>query len=75
MLTVANLGYRSFRSHSYGVSTDSQFGQWSQILCTQDAEFGGWHGAGNAFYESWTQADGRVYINLPKLSLVMFRLK
>lgn len=75
VLTVANLGHTNFRGHSYGISTNSQFGQWSQILCTQDAEFGGWDGAGNAFHEPWTQADGRIYINLPKLSVVMLRLK
>ena len=74
VLSVVNLGHTNFRGHSYGVSTDSQFGQWSQILCTQDAAFGGWDGAGNAFYEPWTQADGRIYINLPKLSVVMLRL-
>ena len=74
VLTVVNLGETNFGDHGYGVYTDSQFGQWSQILCTQDAEFGGWHGAGNAFYQPWTQADGKVYINLPKWSVVMFRL-
>jgi 1,4-alpha-glucan branching enzyme len=46
-----------------------------QILCTQDAAFGGWDGAGNAFYEPWTQLDGQLYINLPKWSVVMFRRK
>ena len=42
-------------------------------LCTQDAAFGGWDGAGNAFHEPWTQADGQVYINLPKWSVVVMR--
>lgn len=75
VLTVVNLGYNNFRSRTYGVSTDNQFGQWTQILCTQDRAFGGWDGAGNAFHEPWTQSDERIYINLPKLSVVMFRLK
>ncbi len=75
VLTVVNLGYGNFRNYAYGVSTDNQFGQWTQILCTQDSAFGGWDGAGNAFYEPWTQSDERIYINLPKLSVVMFRLK
>lgn len=74
VLTVVNLGETNFGNHSYGVSTDSQFGHWTQILCTQDAAFGGWDGAGNAFYEPHTRPDGRVYINLPKWSVVMFRL-
>ena len=75
VLTVVNLGESNFENHGYGVRTDGQFGQWTQVLCTQDAEFGGWDGAGNAFHEPWTQADGRIYVNLPKWSVVMFRLK
>ena len=74
VLTVVNLGHTNFRNHVYGVSTGNQFGQWTQILCTQDKAFGGWDGAGNAFHEPGTQSDGRIYINLPKLSVVMFRL-
>jgi 1,4-alpha-glucan branching enzyme len=58
---------------SYGVAT-GQAGRWQQILCSQDAWFGGWDGAGNAFYEPWTQADGRIYINVPQWSVTMFRL-
>ena len=75
MLTVVNLGETNFHAHSYGRSNDGQFGRWSQILCTQDTQFGGWHGAGHAFYDPWTQADGRIYVNLPKWSAVMFRLQ
>ncbi len=74
ILTVVNLGPRSFDNHSYGVRTGGQFGQWTQVLCTQDAVFGGWDGAGNAFHQPWTQDDGQLYINLPELSLVGFCL-
>jgi 1,4-alpha-glucan branching enzyme len=74
VLTVINLGDTDFVHHSYGVLTGGQYGRWSQILCTQDSAFGGWDGAGNTFYEPWTEADGRIYINLPKWSVVMFCL-
>jgi 1,4-alpha-glucan branching enzyme len=74
VLTVVNLGDRNFSGHGYGVFT-GYGGRWTQILCTQDATFGGWDGAGNAFHEPWTQGDGRIYINLPKWSVVMFRRK
>jgi 1,4-alpha-glucan branching enzyme len=74
VLVVVNLGERNFSDHAYGVRTGGQLGRWTQILCTQDADFGGWDGAGNAFYQPWTQPDGHVYINLPKWSLVAFRL-
>lgn len=74
VLTVVNLSESNFGNHSYGVHTDNQFGRWSQILCSQDARFGGWDGAGNAFHEPETQPDGRIYINLPKWSVVMLHL-
>jgi 1,4-alpha-glucan branching enzyme len=73
VLTIVNLGETNFGNHGYGVSTDWQLGQWTQILCSQDAQFGGWDGAGNAFHEPWTQSDGRIYVNVPKWSVVMFR--
>ncbi|MFD1691462.1 alpha amylase C-terminal domain-containing protein [Azotobacter chroococcum] len=75
VLTVVNLGDSSFSGHSYGVRVSGEMGQWTQLLCTQDAVFGGWDGAGNAFYEPGTQPEGMLYINLPKWSVVMFRHK
>jgi 1,4-alpha-glucan branching enzyme len=72
VLTVVNLGEQNFSNRSYGVRTGGNGGQWTQVLCTQDAAYGGWDGAGNAFYEPWTQPDGMLYINLPKWSVVMF---
>ncbi len=75
VLVVVNMSDINFKYHSYGVPTGSQYGQWTQILCTQDAAFGGWDGAGNAYYEPWTQEDGKIYINLPQWSVVVFRLK
>jgi len=68
-----NLGDRTFASHEYGVATGGYAGQWTQVLCTQDGAFGGWDGAGNAFHEPWTGGDGRISINLPKWSVVIFR--
>jgi 1,4-alpha-glucan branching enzyme len=73
VLAVVNLSDRDFTGHGYGVRTGGRGGQWTQVLCTQDAAFGGWDGAGNAFHDAWTQADGRVYINLPKWSVVLLR--
>jgi 1,4-alpha-glucan branching enzyme len=74
VLSIINMGEESFDQHRYGVRTGGQNGRWRQILCTQDAAFGGWNGAGNAFYEPWTQTDGCIYINLPKWSAVLFQL-
>lgn len=73
VLVVANLGDRSFGGHAYGVATGGVRGRWTQVLCTQDADFGGWDGAGNAFHGPWTQDDGRVYLNVPAWSVVVLR--
>lgn len=73
VLVVVNLGEQNFGSHGYGVNTGGAYGQWTQLLNTQDAAFGGWDGSGNAFHEPWTQGDDRVYINLPKWSVVVLR--
>jgi 1,4-alpha-glucan branching enzyme len=73
VLVVVNASDTSYTGTSYGVAT-GQAGRWQQILCSQDAWFGGWDGAGNAFYEPWTQADGRIYVNVPQWSVTMFRL-
>lgn len=74
VLTVVNMSDRNFGFHSYGVRTGGRTGQWTQILCTQDAAYGGWDGAGNAFHNPFTEFDGKIYINLPKWSVVIFRL-
>ena len=73
VLVVVNLGDRTFRDHGYGVRTGGRGGRWTQVLCTQDAAFGGWDGAGNAFHEPWAQADGQVYLNVPAWSAVVMR--
>jgi 1,4-alpha-glucan branching enzyme len=75
VLVVVNLSEQNFSDHGYGVNTGGSDGQWTQVLCTQDATFGGWDGAGNAYYDPWTQADGKLYINLPKWSVVIFSRK
>lgn len=73
VLVVVNASDRSYTGASYGVVT-GQTGQWDQILCTQDAWFGGWDGAGNAYYQPYTQNDGKIYVNVPQWSVTMFRL-
>ncbi len=73
VLVVVNLSDRSFGGHSYGVRTGGRAGRWTQVLCSQDAAFGGWDGAGNAFREPDTQPDGMVYLNVPKWSVLILR--
>jgi 1,4-alpha-glucan branching enzyme len=73
VLVIVNAGEKNFGDHGYGVRTGGRAGQWTQVLCTQDADFGGWDGAGNAFHQPWTEADGQVYLNVPKWSVVVMR--
>lgn len=74
ILVVINFGPTNFTNHSYGVAAGMD-GQWTQVLCTQDSRFGGWDGAGNAFHEPTVQADGKLYLNLPKFSVIAMRRK
>ena len=74
ILVIVNPTDHTFDNHGYGVRTGGRAGQWTQVLCTQDADFGGWDGAGNAFHQPWTQADGNIYLNIPKLSTMIMRL-
>ncbi len=74
LLVVINFSPHSFSDHSYAVSTGMS-GQWTQILCSQDSAYGGWDGAGNAFHEPTTQADGKININLPKFSVIVMKRK
>jgi 1,4-alpha-glucan branching enzyme len=74
VLVVVNLCGRTFGGHGYGVRTGGRGGRWTQVLCTQDAAYGGWDGAGNAFHEPWTQGDGQVHLNVPAWTVVVMRL-
>lgn len=73
VLVVVNASDTSYTQFSYGVRT-GHFGTWQQVLCSQDAWFGGWDGAGNAYAEPSTQPDGMIYINVPQWSVMMFWL-
>jgi 1,4-alpha-glucan branching enzyme len=73
-LVVINANDSNFHDNSYGIQTE-QPGQWSQILCSQDLKYGGWDGAGNAYHEPLTQSDGKIYVNIPKWSVLIFHLK
>lgn len=73
LLVIVNASDTTHDGARYGVRTE-QPGQWDQVLCSQDAWFGGWDGAGNAFYRPWAQADGMIYVNVPQWSVTIFRL-
>jgi 1,4-alpha-glucan branching enzyme len=72
ILVVINASDNNFTNHAYGLNT-RQSGRWQQILCSQDSEFGGWHGAGNAYYDPYNQNDELIYINIPQWSVLIFK--
>ena len=74
VLVVVNISSRDFGNHGYGVYIGGQKGQWEQIFCSQDPMYGGREGVGNAFYQPWTQDDGRLYLNVPRFGIVMMKL-
>jgi 1,4-alpha-glucan branching enzyme len=74
VLVVVNFSAKNFTDHSYGVYAGMQ-GQWTQILCSQDSAYGGWDGAGNAYYEPSTRDDGKVDLNLPKFGVIVMKRK
>lgn len=74
ILTIVNMSDTNFENHCYGVCTNGQYGQWTQILCSQDVQYGGWDNSGNAYYEPHTQDDGKIYISLPRWSVIMMKL-
>ena len=75
LLTIVNLGDHNFGNHDYGVATGGQQGRWTQLFCSQDANYGGWDGAGNAYHQPSTQSDQRIYVNVPKWSVTVMQLQ
>jgi 1,4-alpha-glucan branching enzyme len=72
VLVVANLGGRQWQSRDYGVVTGAG-GRWEEIFNSQAPAFGGFEDSGNFGAQPEAQADGRIYINLPPWSVLMFR--
>ncbi len=75
ILVVVNIGDGEWTGHSYGVSMGGESGQWQEIFNSQSAGYGGWDNSGNYLYDPWVQGDNKIYINIPKWSVLMFRKK
>ncbi len=75
VLVVINLGENSFGSHNYGLSTGNTQGEWTQVFSSQNWRYGGWSGSDMEGQNKWTQGDGKIYINVPKLGVMVFRKK
>lgn len=73
VLVVVNLGDRNFGNHRYEVGAGGLTGQFTEVLCTQDKQFGGWPTAGNGNHRPTPDGNGRIAINLPQWSVVVLR--
>ncbi len=73
VLTVVNLSDGQWEHGDYGVALGGESGTWEEIFNSQSPQYGGWDGAGNFAAPKAVQPDGKLYINLPKWSALMFR--
>lgn len=73
VLVVVNLGDGQWENGDYGVGMGGENGIWEEIFNSQSPQYGGWNGSGNFGARPRVQGDGRLYINLPKWSVLMFR--
>ncbi|HEV8606140.1 MAG TPA: alpha-amylase family glycosyl hydrolase [Tepidisphaeraceae bacterium] len=71
VLVVVNAGEGEWRFSDYGITMGGDTGGWREIFNSQAPYFGGYD-CGNPGQTLWVQADGRLYINLPKWSVLMF---
>ncbi len=73
VVVVVNLSDRQWQEYDYGIDLGGEVGWWSEIFNSQSPQYGGWNDSGNYGHNLQVQADGKIYINLPKWSVLMFR--
>jgi 1,4-alpha-glucan branching enzyme len=73
IITVVNLSDRQWQHHDYGIHVGGETGQWEEIFNSQAPQYDGWHDSGNYGYHPRVQLDGKLYVNLPQWSVLMFR--
>jgi 1,4-alpha-glucan branching enzyme len=72
IVAVANFSDTDWLNHDYAVLTSTP-GQWQEIFNSQSPDYDGYPNSGNFGHQPWTQADGKIAINLPKWSVLLFR--
>ncbi|MGA1870859.1 MAG: alpha-amylase family glycosyl hydrolase [bacterium] len=73
-LCVANIGERQWERSDYGLHTGWGAGRvWKQIFNSQAEVYGGWDGSA-PIGEFSSDHEERIWINLPKWSLLVFQL-
>jgi 1,4-alpha-glucan branching enzyme len=72
LLTVVNLSDNQWSDPVYGVAAGSPGNAWSEIFNSQAPQYGGWNDSGNHLADLRVAEDGKMYIRLPKWSVLMF---
>ena len=73
VLTVVNLGDNQWDEAVYGVAMGVAGERWEEVFNSQSPQYGGWPDSGNYLADLELAPDGRLYIRLPKWSVLMFR--
>jgi Alpha amylase, C-terminal all-beta domain/Regulator of chromosome condensation (RCC1) repeat len=72
LLTVVNLSDNQWSAPVYGAAAGSPGDSWSEIFNSQAPQYGGWNDSGNYLANLGVAGDGKMYIRLPKWSVLMF---
>ena len=72
LLVVVNVSDNQWAFHDYGVLMDGESGTWTEIFNSQAPDYGGINTTGN-FAESLTVSDGKLFLNVPRWSVLAFR--
>ena len=73
VVVVVNLSDRQWQEHDYRIDLGGETGQWEEIFNSQSPQYDGWNDSGNYGHYLQAQEDGKLYINLPKWSVLIFR--
>jgi 1,4-alpha-glucan branching enzyme len=73
VVVVVNLSDRQWQEHDYGIHMGGETGRWDEIFNSQSPQYYGWNNSGNYGHNLQAQADGNLYINLPKWSVLIFK--
>jgi 1,4-alpha-glucan branching enzyme len=75
VVVVVNLSDQQWQEHNYGIDMNGETGQWEEIFNSQSPQYGGWNDSGNYKYDLQVQENEKLYVNLPKWSVLIFRKK
>lgn len=73
VMVMVNLSDHQWQDCDYGIHMGEETGRWEEIFNSQAPQYDGWDGSGNYGYDLQAQRDGKLYVNLPKWSVLVFR--